>query len=381
MNTLRISPAGLFWLAMIALASALILLGSTRSVTGAYRTAATAWTRGEPIYQTQGRGFVYLPQAAVLFTPITGFPDALGEILWRCLTIGCFALGFARLAALAGDVDRTRFLYLSLLAGLLAADCARNGQSTLLMGGLMMLASADLAHQRFGRAALWLSLGLAVKPLSVVMLLLAAALYAPLRWRLGLGVLAVCLFPFLTQEPAYVWEQYQAAGDELRLAAALGYATDCSSLFGSLRVFGLAVPAGWMFGANLTAALAVLGLAWRAKRHFPAAPTCLFLYALSACYILLFNPRTENNTYALLGPALALSLHGHRRSLRCVGHLLIASGIAGCYYLGRIAFPAVPPVWVAPWCCTCYLCLLLLDFRLHSSAQRHEHATGSWLSP
>ena len=33
-----------------------------------------------------------------------------------------------------------------------------------------------------------------------------------------------------------------------------------------------------------------------------------YLLAISVLYILLFNPRTENNTYAMLGPVIGLSL-------------------------------------------------------------------------
>ncbi len=53
------------------------------------------------------------------------------------------------------------------------------------MAGLMMLATVDLVDKRWWRAAAYLSLGLAIKPLCLVLVLLAAVLYPATMWRLG----------------------------------------------------------------------------------------------------------------------------------------------------------------------------------------------------
>jgi hypothetical protein len=45
-----------------------------------------------------------------------------------------------------------------------------------------------------------------------------------------------------------------------------------------------------------------------ARRRLSRERAAEYLLAISTLYILLFNPRTENNTYAMLGPVIGLSL-------------------------------------------------------------------------
>ena len=63
--------------------AAVVASGSKRSVVPAYRLAAQHWFAGENIYSGDGHGFIYLPQAAVLFGPFAVLPPVLGGILWR----------------------------------------------------------------------------------------------------------------------------------------------------------------------------------------------------------------------------------------------------------------------------------------------------------
>jgi Glycosyltransferase family 87 len=366
MTSRRISPGVWFWMGFIAIISTLMLTGNQRTVTHAYRGGAEAWSRGEPIYNGLGVGFVYLPQAAILFIPFTWPPFEIGEVLWRCLTIGGFAWGLSRLASLLPFADNFLFFRLSLLAGLLAVPCALNGQATLLMAGLMMVALADLVQQRFTRSAVWLSLGLAVKPLIVVLILLVAALYAPLRWRLLVGVATVFLLPFLTQNPSFVVEQCRLARIELRIAAASGDTIPWANLFGSMKVFGLDVPAGWKMTVNLAAALIVLALAYAIKARYSPEQTAIWLYALAACYLMLFNPRTENNTYSMLGPAIALSCAiawQERRYALAIGHIIISLGIVSGYEIAQCFTPPAQSVWLCPWLGALYFFLLIAEFR------------------
>jgi hypothetical protein len=74
------------WAALFAVTAALVLAGSRRTVTGNYREAAFLWFLGKDLYANAvrtGHGFLYLPQAAILFAPFAWLPHAAGEIAWR----------------------------------------------------------------------------------------------------------------------------------------------------------------------------------------------------------------------------------------------------------------------------------------------------------
>ncbi len=355
----------IFWGIYIAAFMAISLVGNSRSVTPAYRTGALAWSHSEALYSGTGGGFIYLPQAAILFVPFTWLPYDLGEAVWRMVSIGMFAWGLMRLAGLMRiRPEDARFVWLSALAGLMAFDSARNGQATLLMSGLMMLALADIAEERFSRAACWICLGFAVKPLILVLILLLAALYRRLTWRLAVGMLVVVALPFVLQNPHYVLQQYQAASEELRIAADLGDETYWANLFGALKVGGLDIGEHTKLGVRLAAALGTLALAFGVKRQGSAARTSIFLYSISAAYILLFNPRTENNTYALLGPAIALAWANadlQQRKLAGFGLIALALGTVGSWEVGRHISPPGQAVWLAPLCCAAYAALLAFN--------------------
>ena len=84
--------------------------------------------------------------------------------------------------------------------------------------------AADIAATRYAVAVSMvldrlddnrLALGIALKPLAVVMALLAAVLRPRLSWRLALAIVAIALFPFATAGHEYVLQQYQGFFDAL----------------------------------------------------------------------------------------------------------------------------------------------------------------------
>ncbi|HSQ78075.1 MAG TPA: glycosyltransferase 87 family protein, partial [Nitrospirota bacterium] len=92
------------WAALFLVMAASIIAGSGRTVVPAYRDGALSWLAGETIYNHPGvGGFVYLPQAAILFIPFSLLPVLAGEVLWRLVNIGVFALGIHGLARLAEE--------------------------------------------------------------------------------------------------------------------------------------------------------------------------------------------------------------------------------------------------------------------------------------
>ena len=57
-----------------------------------YRDGALAWVAGKNMYNGTGRGFIYLPQAAILYVPFAMLPVPLGGLLWRAISLSVFAV-------------------------------------------------------------------------------------------------------------------------------------------------------------------------------------------------------------------------------------------------------------------------------------------------
>src|SRR5882724_11171861 len=132
--------AWLLWGVMVAASSPSTLL-SHRSVSCHYCAAAQHWFAGQDLYGDDGHGFLYFPQAAILYAPFAFLPGPAGEVMWRVAIVFTFASGVWRLARVAGREWQTEFFPLAtMLCMPVAFPAARAGQSTMLMAGFMMLA-------------------------------------------------------------------------------------------------------------------------------------------------------------------------------------------------------------------------------------------------
>jgi len=369
------------WLGLLVVIAGWVLIRNNHSVTPAYREAAQHWLQGRDLYLDTGRGFLYLPQAALLYIPFSLVPSALGEIGWRILTIGVFVFGTWRLCRLFEQPSGTRlFLSVTLLTIPLSASGARNGQATLLIAGLMMLAAYELALRRWNRATALLCLGFAFKPLTLVLMLLAGGIYRTMAWRLALGTALVLAAPYLTQSPAYVTAQYLDCLAMLRSAAQLGIEREWAHFFGMLQAAGLEITEPAQTIVRFVLAFATLLLARYAIRNLPASRSALYLYGLASCYLMLFNPRTENNTYAMIAPVIGIvwaeDLLVRRNYALAALLALLSLGIVGSYEFGRRLLPDTRPVWLAPLMCLAFTIVLIARMLMES---RRRPLTGTTL--
>ncbi|HVC93163.1 MAG TPA: glycosyltransferase [Pirellulales bacterium] len=333
---------------LLAVLAVAIVLYKPRTVTHNYREACRAWFAGAPIYQEGVHGFLYLPQAAILFAPFTYLAHPWGELLWRVVGIGIFATAGWRLALLLGQRARpSLFSLVTLFAIPTALSSARNGQMNLVLVAMMTLAFVSLATRRWNTAVCWLCLGVALKPLMAVPIVVAVVAYPRVLRPLAVGLIVVALSPFATQHPSYVVEQYNCCLEKLLSASQPGAANPHADLFGLVSSLGWQAPMG-VQTATRTAALALLPLVclWTRRRR-NSARTALVCLTLTAAYLTLFNPRAENNSYVLLAPSLgglaAVGLvRDHRRA---VGWLMALAvfGIAGSYELS-----GGPNFWLSP---------------------------------
>ncbi len=347
------------WGLLFLIMAGIVLSGGDRTVTGNYWQAGASWLSGRPLYAETGHGFIYLPQAAIAFAPFSVLPPVIAGVLWRLLTVGAYAYGVRHLARLGEDhTGIALFPLMTALCLPLASDSARNGQATLLVTAMMILAVIDLADQRWTRAAVWLCVGVAIKPLGTFLLLLAAVLYKPVRGRLLATMACVAVVPFLMQRPDYVISQYRAWATMVTIGAHVGSAQDWAQLFGLLSIAGLHVSAVVQTAMRAAAAVLTLGVCLFAARRQTAAQAAVSLFVLHACFLMLFSPRTENNTYAVLAPGIAVLcaqawlIEGRRLAGVALAALAIIT--AGGYELGRRILPASPPTWLAPLMTVCF---------------------------
>lgn len=275
-----------------------------RSVLPDYIFAAQRWLAGEGIYSFSGRGFLYFPQAAIFFIPFAKLPLLSRELLWRFLSVLAYALALRRYVNCCQYNTDKMYFWLSLLVLPFIFSSARNGQMNLLLTAVMLYTLVFIYENKFWHAAFFVSLGFFLKPTMIVLLLLVAASYLGLLWRILLFLCLGFLFPFLCQSFNFVLSQYFDCIKMLQSAFSAGVQqAHWAQLFDCLRLWHVHFSLNTellirSFLAFLTyAAFLIVKQRFSKKQQIP-----LFL-ALATAYLMLFNPRTENNDYAILAPA------------------------------------------------------------------------------
>lgn len=311
-----------------------------RTVTPEYRQASEKWWVGKesPYDMSQG-GYLYLPQEAILYTPYQILPKRVGEPLWRWTGLALLAAGLWRVSGLMNPGHRNRlFLSATILVIPAALSSARNGQVNLPLAGLMLLAAADLARARWNAATLWLLLAVMLKPIALAPALLAAACFAPLRLRL-LGGFLLCLgAAWIHPDPSYVTAEYRHFWEKFLLAGQPASNT-FSDFFGMLWHWGFHPSPAVISGIRAVAAVVALLLSLQLVRRFreDAFQQAFGVMLVAVLYLMLFNPRTEENSYvmlagftallageailsAILSPALLLTIFTLALAVECYGY-------------------------------------------------------------
>jgi alpha-1,2-mannosyltransferase len=374
-ETLDASHRNQFWCACALwtlyglLIAGCVLFDQERTTTRAYRQGAEAWVHGEPLYaksSSSGHGFIYLPQSALVYLPWTILPYHVGEIVWRWGNLLILGLGVWRVCCLLfPQQSGSAFLWNTFVTLILGWQAARSGQATVAMTGLMLLATVEIAQGHMNRAAFCLCFGIAVKPLIVVMMLLVGALLPKLRRPLLVGLVLFVLAPFLTQSPDYVWTQYTACRSMLDTAYKVGLDPNWPQLFSLLEFLGVEFHPSTELAIRMIAACATVCLCWQATRQGNRLRSLELIFILSAVYILLFNPRTEANTYGLVAPAIGFtwfSAARQQRHITSIVCLIICVLFVGNYELGKFLQPGVTPVVLSPLGCVLYLIVVVSPY-------------------
>lgn len=297
----------------------------------AYTGAARHWLARAPLYNLRNIDlFQYFPQAAIVLVPFSWLGAVAGGVVWR-------AAGWALYGSAAWRVtrlwpDQSLFLLMSLFLLGPAAMSLLSGQTNLPLAAAVLHAACELGRERRGRATFWLMLALALKPIALVPVLLTLVQYPRMRGPLLLGLLLFLLAPFVTAPPAYVIEQYRTCGMKLLMSSQPDRYFE--ELRGLLWKLGWSISSRVLLALQLIAALGAAGLSLQIRRRWREPFAALMMYALAAAYLMLFNPRTQPNSFVIIAPAAALPaalllVRGRARAaLPLLAMLLFWSGAA-----------------------------------------------------
>ena len=294
------------WIVALVVISVMVAIHPNgHTVTGLYHDASHNWFQQKPLYDGPG-GMNYFPQFAPSFILFHWLPVPIGDIAWRWLSAFTLFFGIWRLVKNQFQFNAFVVLpWILLLTLPLSLSALRYGQANALFSGLLVNAAASIAQRRWTGATLWMMLAVIVKPLGLVILLLAPFVYAPLRWRVLEGILVLVLVPFLAWDFDYVLSQYFASFANLQSCSAITEHR-FADFHGILRTFGWELPSTLALGIRFVAALVTLGIWFVASRRFDEPLRALWLLALTTIYLMLFNPMTESNSYVILAPALSI---------------------------------------------------------------------------
>lgn len=332
----------------------------------------------------------YSPLVTTFFVPLSMLHESVGNVLWRLVNMAAF---FAGIVAFCRTIypgsERLTWLGAAFIGWLLvplSLSSLNNGQANPLLIGSLLLAVVAVYHQRWNWATIALAVAILLKvyPLAIAMLLL---LVYPrqLGWRLALVLAVGLLLPFCLQNPAYVYDQYQQWFIYLREEdRSTRLITESYRDFWILvRWADVPLPHRVYVALQLAVAagLALVVLVGR-MRGWPTRDLLRRVLDLGCCWIIVFGPATENCTFILIAPTLALAVWEGYATARPLWTRCLLAAIVGMF-VGNALVTALPDGknWVYPL--NPLAALLLFGERLASlrTAQREPRAARMATEP
>jgi hypothetical protein len=307
--------AWLLWAVALLIVSARVLLAPGRhSVYPIFTQAAQNWIDGRSLYHTGGDPYRYSPLVAVLFVPFHLLPNGIGEVLWRLINSCLFlsALIWCGRRVFPREPTRAQLAVLMLLSLPLALSALNNGQSNVLVLGLILATLAGVAAERWNLAGACMALATLFKVYPIAVGLLLVLLF-PRRFagRLGMALAVGLVLPFCLQRPQYVaaeysgWLEHLEDNDRHVMPRELWY-----------RDFRLLCALCWQdIGyrtyqlVQLAAGVGVAGFCLLGRRAgWSLRWQLTMVQGLGCCWMTAFGSATESCTYALMGAAVGWAI-------------------------------------------------------------------------
>jgi hypothetical protein len=178
--------------------------------------------------------------------------------------------------------------------------------------------------------------------------------------RLLIGAAVFVALPYLHLDWAYVSRQYGLMVEKLARSMQPEDRAQADLLWG-LQALGVHTSWGLRLGLRAFAALATLVLCWVARRRGGPLQGAFLLTAFAACYLVLFNPRSETNSYVILIPfpaLLAVLAWRWERRPGIAAFLVVLCVAFGSDNFGRTVHAVVGP-WLKPMAGLAFLLLLV----------------------
>ena len=240
----------------------------------------------------------------------------------------------------------------------------------------MIHAAVFLMQSRWKYAMLALLSAVAIKPIAIVMLLLVAACFhRKMLAGLAAGLALVAALPYLTSWPSYATAQYLDSFTKMLMCAQpdRNTFTDVHGAIWRLTaVLNIPGPGGYQLdrrlylAIQLSAALGTLCLSSHAVRRWTEPGRTFLVWGLAACYLMLFNPRNEDNSFVIVTPVIALLAAGfllyfNRISLG-LGLSALTMGMT-CNGWGWFMWRLTEP-WFKPALCAVFAGILIRELLL-----------------
>ncbi|MFE0013669.1 glycosyltransferase family 87 protein [Mesorhizobium sp. NPDC059054] len=281
-----------------------------RSVLVAYDFGTQSFYSHSTLYNLESTmGYLYAPGFAALYAPFYALGPAVGGLLWRGLGVGLLTFVVFKQVKRLDTANTTEIGSLAMFIAIpLSLGAVRNGQATILLTAACWLLTLNALDRRRGATLLWALIALLVKPTAIVMVLLVGALRPKLIPHLVIAILLVFAIPYAFAPADYVTSQNI---EFVRLLSSMS--SNRSSAFepadftGVLTAFGIEVSSSVaMLVRMLAAGMMLATVVWidrRAGRHRAFA-----IFLMATCYMTVFNPRVESNTYVMLAVPLAVAI-------------------------------------------------------------------------
>lgn len=316
-NTGFAARLGLFlWIvAVVFIGWKALFESGSHTVVNSYLLGGERWADREDLYSGP-HGFIYMPLFAALFSPFTLLSELTVDLLWRSLLIGVYFYALFSLTRLLSEKNQQVqrfwqwFGLVSLVALPIAFSGLRNGQMNVLLSAVMILGTAWIIKERWNRLAIVMAFIIAMKPTFAVFFLLATALYRPLWWRIPPLVGLFLAIPFLIAGWQYGLKQYLNFIHMGESAMELGMESAVWATFFNIfpQLFGFFVSEPIQLAIKIPLALITLLFCYRMGKKSDPLSAAMIMLTMACCYHMLFNPRSVNTDYVIIGSVMAFWL-------------------------------------------------------------------------
>lgn len=284
---------------------------SSAAVMNVYYHATHSALEGANTYESGH--YHYPPHFTAIYIPFYKLGRPAGDVAWQIVGVAFVAAAFWLMARRYSTNRHGRlFLWTSLLALPSCMTSMRTGQANAMFAAMLIFSSIAIANARFFTASVIFAGATISKYLSMPMMLLSCLSHPKMILRLICVAAAWLALPFLLLGNDRATDQYQkfiehvgglVKGENETAQITAHRFADLNGIFRSL---GYEMPRMWFVLIAAFAAFATAIYWFTRSKRIQEPQRALLLLALSVCYLMLFNPMTESNSYIISVPVIAL---------------------------------------------------------------------------